>query len=379
MLKTSDPNTMESPSMDMLPLAETAPAPAGFDYTSLAPDIASRQRDRAARIVGIYRKTVEAAGEIGRELLAAQEEMEHGTFLRWVDSELRLSKSSAYRFMDVARTFGEKLPTVGSLPLTVVHKLAERSTPEPVRAAVLRRIEAGETIQAETIVQEIREAKDEARRQAASEREEARRASMTPEQQDVEDARKLRGKKAQEAKARVEARQRAERLDVERKEQAEGEINGAYLVERLGLDEAAAWLDRVSDYQAMRAALHAAQRIVSIRRAEMCEPIEVKQQDVEQNGKLSEFQFFPEDRVDAEALAKEIERDGLIEPLILAPHDRPGWRRYQVVDGVRRFRALVTILGRQTFPARIAPSVSPDERAAFDAKIRRAADAPDEA
>lgn len=357
--------------MELLPLTEpTAPAPA-FDYSTLAPDVAARSREREARIGGLYRKTVEAVGEIGRELLAAQEEMEHGTFLRWVEGGLRISKSGAYRAMDVARTFGEKLPTVGSLPLTVVHKLAERSTPEPVRAAVLKRIEAGETIQAEMIVREIREAKDEAQRQAAAEREAARRAALTPEQKDAEDARKMRGKKQREAKERVEAQQRAERRAKEEKERSEGAINASYLVERLGVADAAAWIDRLQDYHSIHAMLNAAKRMVVVRQASACETIEVQQDSVGRDGRLSDHLFFPEDHADAEVLAAEIERDGLKEPLILVPTERRGWSRYQVVDGVRRFRALVLILKRQSFPARIVPAITREERAVFDAKLRK--------
>lgn len=357
--------------MDMLTLTEqTAPA-AAFDYSALAPDLAERQRQRAARIGNLSRKTVEVIGEIGHELLAAQEEMEHGTFLRWVDSELQMSKSSAYRFMDVARTFGEKLPTVGSLPLTVVHKLAERSTPEPVRAAVLKRIEAGETVQAETIVREIREAKDEAQRQAASEREEARQAALTPEQKDKEDARNLRGKRQREAKERVEARERAERRAKANEDQSEGEVNATYLIERLGADEAAAWIDRLQDYTSAQSTLRAVRRIAILRRARNYEPVEVQQSDIGRSGRLADYEYFPEDQADAEALAAEIERDGLKEPLILGPAPERGFGRYGMVDGVRRFRALVLILKRQSFPARIVPALTREERAAFDKKLRQ--------
>ena len=101
-------------------------AAAGFNYADLPADLADRQRERAARIIALRNRTIEGMGEIGRELLEAQAELEHGTFLDWLRDAAGLSKSTAYRFMDMARAFGPKLPTLGSLPLAVVHQLAAK-------------------------------------------------------------------------------------------------------------------------------------------------------------------------------------------------------------------------------------------------------------
>ena len=60
----------------------------------------------------------ETAGiiEAGKLLLEAQDQLDHGELLPWLAREFRLSKSSAYRYMDAAK-FALKFPTVGNLRL----------------------------------------------------------------------------------------------------------------------------------------------------------------------------------------------------------------------------------------------------------------------
>lgn len=351
--------------MEMVLAAEVAPAPTGFDYSALAPDIAGRQRVRAERITGIYRKTVEAAGEIGRELMAAQAEMEHGTFLRWVEGELRLSKSSAYRFMDVARSFGERLPTVGSLPLTVVHKLAAPSTPEPVRAAVLKRIEAGETIRPEAIVEEIREAKDEAARRVKAEKEEARRAGLTPEERDEEDALNARGEKGRMARVRRADREREKQRQsrVAEREIEEREANAAarFLLNGLGAEAASAFCARFGPNYG--AALQVLAKLALVERTHGVEAVEINKSEIVLVGHTVNWgSEFWDDKEEVQRLAEEIERDGLNDPIVVVEQtdaDHRGRGRYRIVDGGRRFRAVTVLLQRPSILARVASPADP--------------------
>lgn len=350
--------------MDMLHLIDPKPAPITFDYTSLPSDLAERQRERASRIVGILRRTVEAAGEIGRELLAAQAELEHGQFLRWVEDATSLSKSSAYRFMDIASTFGDRLPTVGSLPLTVIHKLAEKSTPEPVRAAVLSRIEAGETVQPREILAQVREARDAARKHGAEKKEAARRDCLTPEQRDEEDAVAARGEKGRAARERKEERIRQEQQR-ERKERS-ALVNEAAetLVDALGADAIVAYFARFKSVS--YDGLSRAENLAHIRRAEREVETEIQAKEVERFGML--YGSIPVDDCERmEALAQEIKRNGLSEPLIVAV--QPGARTYpyRLLRGHDAFRALTEILDRQVIPVRIAPAVEAEAAASLDA------------
>ena len=341
--------------------SQSLPA-AAFDYAALPPDLASRQQERAARIAGILRRTVEAAGEIGHELIAAQEELEHGQFLEWIERAVGLSKSSAYRFMDMARAFGPKLPTLGSLPMAVVQKLSEKSTPEPVRAAVLRRIEAGETVQPAKILDEVREARGRARKEAAAEKEKVRRAGLTQEQRDDEDAFLARGRKREEALARKQERDRLQNLEERHANEAEARLGAAYLLNQLGADGVATFFARF-DSSARYRIFGLVQQQAHAERARGIEPVDVP---LHQFAMSNGFEWLsPEEQDRARDLAQQIEADGSVGPIAVVDVGNGRAPRYEIVEGLDRYNALRGVLDRKTIPARIAPPVDPAAIAAF--------------
>lgn len=130
-----------------------------FDYRGFPAQIAERLRRYADEIATLKRRTVEMAGEIGRVLKDAQTEMEHGTFLQWVEGPAGLSRSAAYRLMDLVDAFGDELPVLGNLPVTTVQLLAAKSVPIELRASILHRAKAGEMLRSKAILKEIEEAK----------------------------------------------------------------------------------------------------------------------------------------------------------------------------------------------------------------------------
>src|SRR5687767_13549424 len=90
-----------------------------FDYSSMPEEIAREAQSIVADARALHQRTVEGLAEIGRRLNAIRDRLGHGQFLKWVEVEFG-SKSSAYRAIDVASTLADELPTVGSLPLTVI-------------------------------------------------------------------------------------------------------------------------------------------------------------------------------------------------------------------------------------------------------------------
>jgi hypothetical protein len=109
--------------------------------------LASLVRERTERIKlqwqGMLKRTVTDVWTLGTELCIQQEELSdyhHGAFLAWLKNEMEplgLSKSTAYRMMDVARRFS--LPTLGNLPFAVsaLYLLASPSSPEEARREAL--------------------------------------------------------------------------------------------------------------------------------------------------------------------------------------------------------------------------------------------------
>jgi hypothetical protein len=99
------------------------------------------------------RRTAEDVIEIGNALIRQKEKLPHGMFLPWIEAEFDMSQSAADRFVQFARVYTGKLPTVGNLPPTALYELAAPSTPPEIQAEVERRIAAGELVSAERGIQ----------------------------------------------------------------------------------------------------------------------------------------------------------------------------------------------------------------------------------
>lgn len=105
--------------------------------------------------------------EIGRDLLAVKASLPHGSFLPWIEAEFGMGHSTADRFMQVAKVYGSKLPTLGNLPLSALYELAAPKTPVEVREEVERLLAAGEIV-TKAMVDALRRRADHAETEASS-------------------------------------------------------------------------------------------------------------------------------------------------------------------------------------------------------------------
>lgn len=337
-----------------------------FDYGAMDANTAREARAIVERYRG---RTRSYMMDTGRDLVAMKGRLDHGLFQRWLKAEMGLEPRTAQNFMQAAEQFGSKSEIVSHLPATVIYQLAAPSTPEPVRAAVLRRIEAGETIAPAAILDEVREAREEAKATAAAERETTRRAALSDEQREEEDGLRARGEKGRLARERKEARDRAVR-EVERRERDAAVTEAATaLVDMLGADRAAAYFARFGDVA--YAAFQRAEEVAQARRAARTMPVEVVPNDIRRSGPLYDF-MAPEDRPRIEALAETIERDGLTEPPVAVRHASNRLHPIHVLDGHDTVRALLEVLHWKAIPFRLAPPVTADELAAIGAVDARA-------
>lgn len=345
--------------MDTLPLFDPSWPPSAFDYQAMDPNAARDARAAVER----YRSRQKAyVIDTGRDLLAIKAQLEHGLFLEWVQSEIGMTPRSAQRAMAAAEVLGDKSDTVSYLPPTVLYELSAPSTPEPVRTAVLRRIEAGEAVRAETILDEVREGRDEARKQVAAEREKARRAAMTPEQRDNEDALRARGRKRDDAWARKRERERLQARKEREANDARARIGANYLLSRLGADEIDAFFEQF-DASARYRAFDLVQRMAQAERARSVEPVDLPLDKVLGT---SSFEFLdPEDKEQAEGLARQFEAGAPFEPVIVVDAGNRKGLLYRIVEGEDRYHALRGVLGRETIPTRIVPPTDPAAVAAI--------------
>jgi hypothetical protein len=82
-------------------------------------------------------------------LIRQQNELPHGMFLPWIETEFEMGKRTANRFMIVPEHFTGKLATVARLSTRALYELAAPSTPPEVQTEVERRIAAGELLSGE--------------------------------------------------------------------------------------------------------------------------------------------------------------------------------------------------------------------------------------
>jgi Protein of unknown function (DUF3102) len=131
----------------------------GFIYDLLDAQVAEQVRSSADRIRERLKKTLEDIIEIGNDLMAVREALDHGQFLNWLRAEFGWQQRTAYNFISVAERF--KLATIASLPIdpTAAYLLAAPSIPEEARQLAIERAEGGEkitTVIAKEIVAEAR-------------------------------------------------------------------------------------------------------------------------------------------------------------------------------------------------------------------------------
>ncbi len=105
------------------------------------------------------RNSLEAIVGFGRVALRMQELLAHGEFTKWLDAEFKLSTAMAYNFINVAKKFGDQIPIIQELPITmtVLYQIAEPSAPAELTDKVLSKANEGVKMS----VKEVKELKQE--------------------------------------------------------------------------------------------------------------------------------------------------------------------------------------------------------------------------
>jgi hypothetical protein len=138
---------------------ELVPVVVGFNYDLLETKVAEQVRSSADRIRDRVKKTVEDIIEIGNDLLAVKEALEHGQFGPWLKAEFGWSERSAQNFMSVADRF--KSAKLAELPIqpSAAYLLAAPAVPDEARQVAIEKAEAGEEITFTTAKEIVAEAK----------------------------------------------------------------------------------------------------------------------------------------------------------------------------------------------------------------------------
>lgn len=87
--------------------------------------------------------------DTGVDLIEVKDKLRHGGFGEWLEIHFGWSPRTAENYMSAARAFQKTPKVVEFLPPTTVYRLAAKSTPENVRADIVKKIVAGKITRSE--------------------------------------------------------------------------------------------------------------------------------------------------------------------------------------------------------------------------------------
>jgi hypothetical protein len=192
--------------------------PGGFDYAALSPELRKALAKQAELIRVRIQKTTTAIIEIGRDLIAVKQKIDHGLFIKWLEAEFAFTAKSAQNYMSAAEWAEGKSEMISFLAPTALYKISAKSTPLKVVKEVEIRASAGIFISGGCVERMLADARLERRQAEREEREKARRNRLSKKQRENEDKRKAdwqRQREAEEAAAKVTARTIVERFGPE--------------------------------------------------------------------------------------------------------------------------------------------------------------------
>lgn len=143
---------------------KNVPAVVAFDYSRLPAELAEEARAIAARVREKTKNMTVTVLELGRDLTYVKARLGHGAFGVWLDAEFRGGARTAQNYMRAFDAFGDKCEIVSHLPPTAVYALAAPSVPERTRERVVKRLSAGEPVDAAEVRALVRDAKEKQRR-----------------------------------------------------------------------------------------------------------------------------------------------------------------------------------------------------------------------
>jgi len=134
--------------------------PNTFDYSAFDDDTATNLRAQASRIRTCIGKATQDLIDIGGDLLAAKKNLvDHGAFIKWVESEVGIVRRTAQAYMALAKLADDKGAAVALLPPTTAHRLAAKSAPPEIVSAVVAKALSGEVLPDRAVAEMISAAK----------------------------------------------------------------------------------------------------------------------------------------------------------------------------------------------------------------------------
>lgn len=135
--------------------------PSIFDYNSLDQSHRSIVQQHTSEIRELLRRSAQDVWKIGQRLSDVRSRLKYGQFLTWLKTEFGWSQRTAYNFINVYETFGDRFAKLATVDIatSVLYQLAAPSVPEELRTQVLQAAEKGVPITNKTVRSAIQGAK----------------------------------------------------------------------------------------------------------------------------------------------------------------------------------------------------------------------------
>ncbi len=148
-----------------------------FDYSQLPTTVAMDVRESAARIREKEHNVVQQIFVIGRELRTVKAALPHGAFRPWLEAEFGWNERTVQRYMRADEVLGTQYDTVSDLSASAIYGLSARSTSPKVRDKILERLERGEHLSTQDILEQVKKKRQKTKPSSAS---------VVPDQQSVQ-------------------------------------------------------------------------------------------------------------------------------------------------------------------------------------------------
>lgn len=128
-----------------------------FDYGILTPEQRSLVEQRTSEIREQLRRTAQDIWEIGQSLAEVRTQLKHGQFDAWLKAEFGWSRRTAYNFINVYETFGNRANLAQiDIATSALYLLAAPSTPQNLREQYIEEAKTGKRITHKELVQTIK-------------------------------------------------------------------------------------------------------------------------------------------------------------------------------------------------------------------------------
>ena len=131
-----------------------------FDYETLTLEQRNLVMQRTGEIQERLQRSAQDIWEIGQRIADVRDELKHGQFEAWLKAEFNWSRRTAYNFINVYETFGERANLAQlDIASSALYLLAAPSTPDELRQEYLSKAKEGEKITHKELVSDIKQKK----------------------------------------------------------------------------------------------------------------------------------------------------------------------------------------------------------------------------